>query len=194
VVIVIGPVIEGFIALFVIMDPLGVIPLYLPLVSGMDDKERNHTVYLATGFATVLLIVFLFGGGLIFEYLQIRLEHIMVAGGVVLVLLGFEAMFGGEGTAMKRDSSIAIVPVGMPFMAGPGSIATVLLLMAANGTVVTIISIALVMAVQFFIYLWATKIVRFAGKNGLKVMANIAAVAAASFGIQLMINGFRGIF
>ncbi|MHC1598407.1 MAG: MarC family protein [Candidatus Methanofastidiosia archaeon] len=185
-------IIEGAFALFVLMDPIGNIPIYLPLVKGFSDKERTHTVYVASLFSLFLLLLFLFGGNVIFSYLNIRLEHIMIAGGIVLALLGFDMMFGKD-IKMHYGNDIAIVPLGMPLMSGPGSIATVLLLLTKNGSTATLLSIILAIVIQASIYLGANSIIRLAGKNGLGVMGNIAALIAVSFGIHIIILGISGI-
>ncbi len=183
---------EGALALFVIMDPIGNIPIYLPLVKEFSDKERTHTVYVASLFALFFLLLFLFGGNVIFSYLNIQLEHIMIAGGIVLALLGFGMMFGKD-LKSHYGSDIAIVPLGMPLMSGPGAIATVLLLVAKNGSTITLLSIIVVMVIQAPIYLGANSILRLAGKNGLRIMGNIAALVAVSFGINIIILGISGI-
>jgi len=183
---------EGCVALFVVMDPLGNIPFYLHLVQGMDARERRSTLCTASAFALFLLLLFLFGSRGIFHYLDIQLEHIMVVGGILLVILGFEMMFGSEEhKGVGRD--IAVVPLGMPLMAGGGSIATILILSARYGLATPLVCIGVVMVVQYAIYLLAPGILSLLGRNGLRVLGNVAALVAASFGIQILSRGVAGL-
>ncbi len=184
--------VEGIIAYFVVMDPLGNIPMYMHLVSGFNKRERYVTLMHASIFAAFLLLLFLFGSSAIFHYLDIGIEHIMIAGGILLLLLGFEMMFSGD-SPKAYGVDIALVPLGMPLMAGGGSIATTLVLSAAYGVATTLMSLLIVMALQVFVYAAAPHILMVLGKNGLRVMGNVAALVAASFGVEILITGINGI-
>ena len=185
-------IVEGIIAYFVVMDPLGNIPMYMHLVSEFNERERYTALMHASFFAAFLLLLFLFGSSAIFHYLDIGIEHIMITGGILLILLGFEMMFSGDSpSAYGRD--IALVPLGMPLMAGGGSIATTLVLSAAYGIANTLISLLVVMVLQIFVYVAAPHILMLLGKNGLRVLGNVAALVAASFGVEILIKGINGI-
>ncbi|MHC1605471.1 MAG: MarC family protein [Candidatus Methanofastidiosia archaeon] len=184
--------VKSTVALFVIMDSFGNIPVYLHLTNKMNKRRRKRTLYEATVFASFILLLFLFGGRFIFYYLQINLEHIMVAGGMLLVLVGLDMMFGQE--KLHPPADVSIVPLGMPLMAGPGSIATLLLISATNGIVISVVALFLVVGMQTIVYLSSSKIMRFTGKNGLKVLANIAALVTASFGTEMFLKGIGNIF
>jgi multiple antibiotic resistance protein len=158
----------------------------------MSDGERTRILTNASVFALFLLLLFLFGSNAIFHYLDICLEHIMIAGGILLVLLGFEMMFGGDAQS-TYGQDVAIVPLGMPLMAGGGSIATTLVISAAYGIATSLLALAIVMIIQFGVYTLAPRILLLLGKNGLKVMGNVAALVAASFGIEILLKGVLGI-
>ena len=184
--------VEGIIAYFVVMDPLGNIPMYMHLVGENTERERYSILLQASIFAVFLLLLFLFGSSAIFHYLDIGISHIMVVGGILLILLGFEMMFGNDAQA-SYGKDIAIVPLGMPLMAGGGSIATTLVLSAAYGIMTPLVSLAIVMVLQFAIYVAAPRILVLLGKNGLKVLGNVAALVVVSFGIEILVKGTNGI-
>jgi len=183
-------VLEGFLALFVIMDPVGNIPIFLPLTRSMDERQRARTVLTAAAFAVFLLVLFLVGGNLIFEYLSFGLAHVMVAGGALLILLAFRMMFGEEDVGTE-GGDIAIVPLGMPLMSGPGSIATIILFGSTYGTVSALTALALAMPAQIAVYLLSSRIMRVAGINGIRVMAKVSALVAASFGVSMVIRAVQ---
>jgi len=158
----------------------------------MGNEEVKRTINIATAFAVMIFILFVFFGQIIFDTLSFRLEHIMIAGGILLVIIGIDMMFGPERN-VKSCSDVALVPIGMPMMSGPGSIATVLLISATSGMHIALTCLALAMIIQYFIYLAAKDIIRYFGKNSLKVLAYLAAVIAASFGIEMIVRGLTSL-
>jgi len=185
---VIETILKGTFALFWILDPLGNIPLFVSYIRNMQEGDIKRTINAATAFAVFLFFVFIFFGHVIFTYLNFRLEHIMIAGGMLLVIIGIDMMFGPE-REVKSYDEIALVPLGMPLMSGPGSIATVLLISATSGLYTALACLGLALVIQYFIYFAAKDIMRYVGKNSLKLMAYLAALVAASFGIEMIIKG-----
>jgi len=181
-------VLKGTFALFWILDPLGNLPIYISMIKYLEEKEIRKTLNIASLFAFFIFILFLFCGDLIFDYLNFKLEHIMVVGGMLLVLLGVDMMFGPEKEVLDYKN-IAIVPLGLPLMSGPGSIATLLLISATSGIDIAIYCMAIAMVLQYFTYMGAKLIIRISGKNTLKIMGYIAALVAASFGVEMISRG-----
>ncbi|MBN1786665.1 MAG: MarC family protein [Candidatus Methanofastidiosa archaeon] len=185
-------ILKGTFALFWILDPLGNIPIYVSFIRNMSNEDIKRTVNIASMFAILIFLLFIFGGQIIFTYLNFKLQHIMIAGGLLLLILGIDMMFGPE-REVKSYKDIAIVPLGMPLMSGPGSIATVLLLSATYDIYVALTCLAIALVVQYFIYIAAKDIIKFAGKNSLRLMAYLAALIAASFGIEMIIKGLTSL-
>jgi len=183
-------VLKGAFALFWILDPLGNIPIYISCIKKMDDAGIRRTINIATSFALLIFILFIFFGKFIFDYLNFRLEHIMIAGGILLIIIGIDMMFSPE-REIKNYDEVALVPLGMPLMSGPGSIATVLLLTATNGLPIALLCLAIAMVVQYIIYVTAKDIIKYFGRNSLKLLAYLAALVAASFGIEMIIRGLN---
>lgn len=181
-------VLKGSFALFWIIDPFGNLPIYISMIKYLEDKEIRKTLNIATIFAMFIFLLFLFGSDLIFGYLNFKIEHIMIVGGILLVLLGVDMMFGPE-REVTDYKNIAVVPLGLPLMSGPGSIATLLLISATSGIDIALYCLAVAMVLQYITFLGAKWIIKISGKNTLKIMGYLAALIAASFGVEMISRG-----
>ena len=133
-------ILESFIALFVIMDPVGSLPLFISLTKGMPIKEVKNNVDRAVFVAGVLLFVFLFLGLNIFDFFRIDLDSFQIAGGIILLIIGVLYVFGASLKFVKAHGSDLSIPIGTPLLTGPGVIMTTVILVKENGTIVTIIA------------------------------------------------------
>ncbi|HVL64594.1 MAG TPA: MarC family protein [Actinomycetota bacterium] len=115
---------QTLVTLLVILDPLGNVPVFLALTGRMEPRQRNRAAYQAVGVATIVVLVFAIFGRLIIEFLSISLESLMVAGGVLLFIVALEMLRGAESlmSAAHADANVALVPLGTPLLAGPGTI------------------------------------------------------------------------
>jgi multiple antibiotic resistance protein len=121
---------EALVTLLVILDPLGGIPVFLSLTQGMDDRQRNRSAYLAVAVATAVVLSFAFFGHLLLAYLNVSIEALMIAGGVLLFLVALEMLRGEHsGEASEGQANVALVPLGTPLLAGPGAIVATMVLM-----------------------------------------------------------------
>ncbi|MGH2572217.1 MAG: MarC family protein [Actinomycetota bacterium] len=120
---------QSFVTLLVILDPLGNIPLFLALTHDHEPRARSRAAYTAILVAGAILAGFAAFGDALIRYLSISLESLMVAGGVLLFLVALDMMRGAD-TLVKvpEDASIALVPLGTPFLAGPGAIVATIVL------------------------------------------------------------------
>ena len=120
---------QSFVTLLVILDPLGNIPVFLALTGQHEPRARHRAAYVAVLAAGAILAVFAAFGNALLHYLSISLESLMVAGGILLFLVAFD-MLRGSGSFMTVPSevSIALVPLGTPFLAGPGAIVATIVL------------------------------------------------------------------
>jgi multiple antibiotic resistance protein len=126
---------QSFVTLLVILDPLGNIPVFLALTKRHEPKARHRAAYVSILVAALILAAFAAFGDALIRYLSISLESLMVAGGVLLFLVALDMLRGVDplGT-VAEDVSIALVPLGTPFLAGPGAIvATIVLVRQHHG-------------------------------------------------------------
>lgn len=120
---------QSFVTLLVILDPLGNIPLFLALTRSHEPRARNRAAYVSVLAAAAILAVFAAFGDALIRYLSISLESLMAAGGVLLFLVALDMLRGaGPLITPPEDVSIALVPLGTPFLAGPGAIVATIVL------------------------------------------------------------------
>ena len=126
---------QSFVTLLVILDPLGNIPVFLALTRNHDPRGRNRAAYVSVLVAGAVLAGFALFGDALIRYLSISLQSLMVAGGVLLFLVALDMLRGVDFLgSVAQDVSIALVPLGTPFLAGPGAIvATIVLVRQHHG-------------------------------------------------------------
>lgn len=196
---------SSFVSLFVMVDPFAAIPIYLMLTKQMSPADTLDTtrkcVYIAGG---ILLFFGLTGIGLL-NLFGISLAALRVAGGLLLLKFAFEQMSGSpekikadeEAESLRRDS-IAIVPLAMPLLAGPGSISTVIV-KAANAKnlvslMIVIVSLIIVMWVSYLTLRSSRHLFKILGKTGINILEKLMGIIVAALAIQFIITGLRESF
>jgi multiple antibiotic resistance protein len=192
-------------AMFFVVDPLSAVPFFLAMTRNDDRAKRRETALRASVAAGVVLAVFSLGGELIFRVLGISMGAFKVAGGVVLLLLALDMIrtqpsrtriTEGEVEAGTVKEDIAVVPLAMPLLAGPGSIATAIVLMARTrgaplwhkGAVLGAILVTCV--ASYLILAGAARTERVLGRNGLAILERAAGLLLVAIAIQFMMDGF----
>lgn len=187
-----------FIRLFVVIDPFGSLVLFLAMTGTTDVKTRKTITMDATLYGGLILIFFALFGSLILFFFGISIEALEIAGGIIMLIMGIEmvregdrpkSMGGGE-----TDQDLGIVPFATPFIAGPGAISLVIILI--NGNIIynyvtgifTIASIVIVMAIIYVFFIYSTRISRLVGEKVLKALTRIFGLLVAGFAIQYFIN------
>ena len=189
-------VVKAVITLFVVIDPIGIIPLFASYTEKMQTKDRKSVSQTATITAGVLLFVFAIAGTQIFAILGIEIFSFMIAGGILLLIVSIELLthgawrFGGD----SRTDSSGVVPLAFPLLAGPGAITSVIISYQTSGIIVTILSIAIVIAITYLILLLVDPIYRFLGKRGSMVVTRVFAVIVAAFAVQYIVEGVKQIY
>src|SRR3989344_9510831 len=119
---------QAFVALFVIMDPIGNVPLFISLTKGMPSKIIRKNVDNAVFVAGLLLFVFLFFGIKIFDFFNINLNSFQIAGGIILFIIGILYVLGISQKVVKSHGNDLSIPVGTPLLTGPGAIITIVII------------------------------------------------------------------
>jgi multiple antibiotic resistance protein len=123
---------EAFVTLAVIMDPIGAAPVFLAITAKLTTAQRQAAAVRATLAAGVLIIGFALFGQLVFDYLNVSIESLSIAGGLLLLLVALEMLRGIDTGADGAAEDVALVPLATPLVAGPGAIATVIVLSRQN--------------------------------------------------------------
>jgi multiple antibiotic resistance protein len=193
-----------FSSLLALLNPLSVAPLYLALTAGYTRAHQLRTLRTATLTGAIVLYFFAILGGALFQLFGITLEAFRIAGGIILFGIGMDMLQAKqsrvkatpeeEEEALQKED-IAITPLGIPLIVGPGSITTVMVLTGSATTgghlVVLFITIPVVLAIVFAALAAAPRLVRHFGQTGLNVMTRIMGLLLTVIGVQFIIDGAR---
>ncbi len=185
---------ESLFALFITIDPIGVIGPYLSLTSEYDDDEKNKILFSAIKFATTVLIVCLFIGGFILDMFGISTFSLKIAGGILFFKFGYDILNGRKYSKDEEQGNPALVPLGFPIIAGPGSITAVILLSSQLSaqiemSLVLITSIMVIMFLTFISLKHSVKIIKFLGDEATKAIIKITGLLIITIGVQLILSG-----
>lgn len=196
---------SAFIALFVVIDPPGCAPIYAGLTSGANQAQRRSMAIRACFIATIILLIFAVFGEDLLGALHIELDSFRIAGGIMLFLIALDMVF--EKRTQRREKraekvkatpeieDVSVFPMAMPMIAGPGSIATVMLLTArANGTEETLVvlgALAAVMLLTLLALIAAGPLMKVLGARVEAVITRLLGVLLAALAAQYVIDGLK---
>lgn len=186
-----------FASFFSLINPLGSMPVFLTMTSNLSKAERTKTAIKAVFTAFITLIIFAFGGQMLFDFFGISVDSFRVVGGIIFFMMGYD-MLNARLSSLKNISQesvndyvddISVTPLGIPMIAGPGAITNSIVLMedSTNFTLKAILigTIVFTMLLTLLIYLTGSKISKFLGETGnkilLKLMGLIVMVIAVEF-------------
>jgi multiple antibiotic resistance protein len=200
--------VSAFITFFVVIDPPGCAPIYASLTKGATDKQRRNMAIRATFIASAILLVFALFGEQLLGALHIELNSFRIAGGIMLFLIAIDMVF--EKRTERREEraqkiietpeieDVSVFPMAMPMIAGPGSIASVMLLMSQNdGTenaLVVLAALAAVLLLTLVALVAAGPIMRVLGSQAEAVITRLLGVLLGALAAQFVIDGLRASF
>lgn len=187
-----GSFIQVFFAIFGVMDPVGNTPTFITLTKSLDQKTKDRLALGAVLYAGAILVVFMFLGNAILDAFHVSIESFRVAGGIILLVLGFQIVFDWEfqkkaDAEVERD--ISIVPLATPLIAGPGTITSVVILAKQYGFLLTFIGIVLNLILSYILFKFAHVILRVLGKKGALVFANMMGLILMAIGVEFIRSG-----
>jgi len=197
---------EIFIPIFVIVDAPGLIPVYLSMTERYEVKKKKRIVNLAVIVATGTLLSFAIFGNYIFKFLNISISALEISGGILLFIIAVEMLLGKKSKTTQSEEqekesvekeNIAVFPLGIPLLAGPGAITTVMLLMNLSETIyekfIVITAIALTSIITKLMLDKSEILLKILGITGLQVMTRIMGIILAAMAVQFIITGIRTI-
>ncbi len=188
-------IVSAAILLFVVMDPFGNIPFFLSVLDAVPVERRRKVVARELLIALIILAAFLFAGPCLLAALQISQPSFQIAGGIILFLIAVKMVFGGAGQMFKDtpDGEPFIVPLAVPYVAGPSATATVLLLAAQEpGRWPTwLLAILLAWMAASAILLSSTKLAFLLGKRGLCALERLMGLILTAVAVEMFLGGLR---
>lgn len=194
--------ITAFITLFVIIDPIGLAPMFVALTKGEDAAPRRGIAIRATIIAGVLLVLFGLFGEAVLGFAGISMPAFRIAGGILLFLTALDMLFERRSERRKGQASAAddpsVFPLATPLIAGPGSIATMILLTGEAGgdwAVIGIVMLVLVAVLLFVLlaFLSAGLLERALGTTGTNVVSRLLGMLLAALSVQFVVDGITAI-
>jgi len=188
--------IRTIIILFVVIDPIGTIPITIGVTKNMEKSKKRSLFKNTVMVVVILLLVFAFAGNEILSIFEIQISSFMIAGGVLLFIVAIEFLTHGEwrmgGGNIEQEQGI--VPLAFPLLSGPGALTIALISFQTSGGLVTLIAILVVTAITYLVLLSSEPINKILGKRGSLIVTRVFAIFLAAFAIQFMINGISEIF
>lgn len=186
------PFLQAFLAIFGVMDPVGNVPVFLTLTSGMEKSRKLRIALKAVFRASVILLIFVFLGNWILDAFQISFESFRIAGGLVLVILGFQILFGMKfNQDAQAEEDISVVPLAMPLIAGPGTITTAVILTKEYGYAATLAGLAANLLLSLILFRYAHIVTKLLGRKGSVVFARVMGLILIAIGVEFIRNGLR---
>ena len=197
-------VFNAFVTLLVIIDPLGMAPIFAALTKGFSEKQKRESAIRGTVLGGLILYVFAIAGDVLLEAVGIGLPAFRIAGGLLLFLLSLDMVFarpsGMRATSVREQEEeeyqqdISVFPLAIPLLAGPGGITTVLLYTGGStaGQVALFMAVLLVVLLLTLVsLLLASRVMRLLGETGANVLARVLGVLLAALSVQFVIDGLH---
>jgi multiple antibiotic resistance protein len=199
-----------FVVFFVVVEPISLIPLFTGLTTGASREYKRRTALKAVCVAAVILVLFALGGAEFLQLMGISLQAFRIFGGLLLFLLALEMVFAresgtrtssDEAAESRRRADISVFPLAFPFIAGPGSLATILLWFGpVHATSETLLflgllaAVALVLAIALALMWLAEPLMRVIGVTGANVASRLLGVILGALAVQFVLDGLRQAF
>jgi multiple antibiotic resistance protein len=188
-------IITSVIALFVVIDPIGNIPLFIAFTKKLEKAEHKTVSKTAILTAAALLLLFGMAGTQILQLFGITIFSFMIAGGTLLFIIAIELLTYGEWRfARGVKEEVGVVPIAFPLLAGPGSITAVIISYQTSGFFITFSSIIIVMAITYVILRMVNPIYKVLGNRGSMIVSRVFAVIIAAIAVEYIVKGIKNLF
>lgn len=198
-----------FMGFFAMLNPIGNLPVYLGMVQGFDEKTQRRIARKALLSAFIVVALFSIFGHIIFNLFGITLPAFQIAGGVIVFIMGYQLLNATDSTMHKEKASsaarqdperenIAIMPLGMPLLAGPGTISTAMNFVGSQKNIYNVILVigvfAVICLITLVLFIFGKKIAERINPAFLKVTSRIMGLILAVIATQMLINGISGAY
>jgi len=189
--------INPLIRLIIVIDPFTTLMLFLSLTHGADKNERGRVIRKASVAAALFMMFFGLGGNTLLDYIGITIDSMLIAGGLLLAMMGMEMLLHGiqVGSNVSRVESIediAIVPLAIPSIADPGSITLVMVLANKLEWYYIVLIILIAISICTLVLLFAEEIYKVLGDEGNKALTRIMGLLTVAFAVQYILDGISG--
>ncbi len=191
-----GPFILTFIPIFVAVDAIGNIPIFVSLVEGLSGKQRYSIIIESVTTATVVAILFMLVGKWVLRLLGITIPDFQIAGGALLFVISLRLLLPGSQKMIfsnNHDKDIGVFPLGTPLITGPAVLTTTLIMLDAHGIIPTFVSLVLNMVIVWFTLRKADVIMKLFGSGGTRAVSKIMYILLAAISVMMIRRGIMGV-
>jgi multiple antibiotic resistance protein len=179
-----------FVPLFVAVDAVGVLPMFMTLTKDVDKNNIPRVVYQSVITAIIVAFLFLIAGRALLNLLGITVADFMIAGGILLFVISIGDILSTEKTARQIDpESLGAVPIGVPLITGPAVLTTSIILLDGHGFMLTSLAIFINIIIAGVVFFFSKIIHRLLGKSGAKTFSKIASLLLASIAVMIIRKG-----
>lgn len=183
-----------FVPLFVAVDAVGVLPLFLSLTEGLDPARLKKVVVQSVITASTVALAFIIFGPVILRFMGITVSDFMISGGVLLFAIALSDLLTGEKRHRLIDhGSLGAVPIGVPLITGPGVLTTCILLVGIDGRMMTAAAVIANIALAGVLFAFSGPITRVIGRTGAKTLSKVASLLLAAFAVMLIRKGITDV-
>lgn len=186
-----------FIPIFVAVDAIGNIPLFVSLVEGLHKKQIQKVITKSITIATAVAIIFMFIGKWILRFIGITIPDFQIAGGALLFIISVRLLLPGTTKHLLsdgHDKDVGVFPLGTPLITGPAVLTTTLMMLDSFGLWPTFISLAVNMVIVWITLAKANSIIRLMGTSGTRAFSKIMYILLAAIGVMMVRRGVTGVF
>lgn len=192
----IKPYLLTFIPIFVAVDIIGSVPLFLSVVEGKSSKGKHRVIVITVTTAALLALVFMFVGKWVLTLLSITIADFQIAGGILLFIISARLLLPGSGKSLiasPRDKDVGVFPLATPLITGPAVLATTLIMRDTYGFMPTFVALILNMLFVWLTLAKADIIMKFLGVSGARAFSKVMYILLASIGVMLVRRGIMGV-
>ena len=194
----------SFVALFIIIDPIGLTPVFIAITQGMDDTLRRKVALRSVLVSAFFISLFIAGGETVLGFIGISMPAFRIAGGILLFLTALDMLFQRRSKRRENQTEQELIddpsvfPLAIPLIIGPGAIATVILIAGAKpglvGVASTVLVTASVLLTVFVFFSAASRVEKLLGKTGIDVLTRLLGMLLAALSVQFVIEGLVEFF
>jgi multiple antibiotic resistance protein len=190
-------IIRDFMTIWTTVDPITNLALFAGLTAAMHRSERRRIAWRASVYAAIILVVAVITGQILLDAMGIRLRSLQVAGGCILFVFGLQMVFGWiaqSGASVEKGRDIAVFPMAIPAIAGPGAITAIILLTdsdvySVNERAQTAVVLLVVLVLNYVLLLLSDAILRIIGQQGAAVLTRVMGIILTALSVEFVLTG-----
>jgi len=179
----------SFIPVFVAVNIFGILPIFISLTEGITKEEKQKIVHQSVLTGTIIALVFMFIGKIVFLIMGITVSDFKIAGGILLLILSVNLLLPGEPRKREIDTAVGIFPLGTPLITGPAVLTTTLMMIDLQGFIPTLVAIILNMFIVWIVLNNSEKAFKILGSGGLKAFSKVIDILLTAIAVMMIRKG-----